>query len=236
MKQSVCIKNKQPKIKIIGVGGGGCNIVNYIYNNYKDEVAVALCDMDKKSLEKSGSPITLQLGKTGLGGGNNSYNSREIAEKEIVGIKELIGGEFQIIVVVACLGGGCGSGVAPLIIRELKKLGFIAISVVTIPFEFEGKQKLERSADAVKEMTERSDAVFVLNNQFILEQNKDMNVFDGFSRADKMMYEAIKGIIKILLEPNIEMSKKAKAKEIKGIKLLRNWFKSQFRKKEKDET
>lgn len=229
IKRNFGLKKYQAKIKIIGIGNGGCNIINYISDSCKDDVRVAICDMDKSSLEKSSVPIALQLGKTGLGGGNNSENARKIAEETIEGINELIGTECQIIVVVTCLGGGCGSGVTPVVVRESKKLGLLTISVVTTPFEFEGKQKLQRATNALKEMTKETDAIFVLKNQFILDQNKDTNIFDAFSRADAMMSEAIMRIINLLLEPNIEISKKTKG--LKGIEFIRKWFKSCFRKK-----
>lgn len=189
-------------IKVIGVGCGGGNVVNHLYDFGNNEFSLAVCDMDRTTLKRSKVPITLQLGFDGLGAGNNPDVGYLEAEKKTKDIRTLLESNTDIVFVVTCLGGGCGTGTAPVIARESRKLGITTIGVATIPFDFEGKKKYEQALNGVRELTRNSDALFLFNNQSIIKHYSDLSMTEAFADADKMMCEVIRKLADFISVPS----------------------------------
>lgn len=193
---------KKKSIRVIGVGCGGGNIVNHLHDFGSHEFSLAVCDMDETTLKHSKVPITLQLGIDGLGAGNNPDVGHLEAEKKTKDIRTLLESNTSIVFVVTCLGGGCGTGAAPVIARESRKLGITTIGVATIPFDFEGKKKYEQALNGVRELTRNSDALFLFNNQSIIKHYSDLSMTEAFSNADKMMCEIIRKLADFISIPS----------------------------------
>ena len=189
-------------IKVIGVGCGGGNVVNHLHDFGSNEFSLAVCDMDRTTLKRSKVPITVQLGIDGLGAGNNPDMGYLEAEKKNKDIHTLLENDTDIVFVVTCLGGGCGTGAAPVIARESRKLGFTTIGVATIPFDFEGKKKYEQALNGVRELTRNSDALFLFNNQSIIKHHSDLSMAEAFADADKMMCEVIRKLADFISVPS----------------------------------
>ena len=187
---------KHPKekkgIKVIGVGCGGGNVVNHLHDFGSNGFTLAVCDMDMTTLKRSKAPMKFQLGIDGLGAGNNPNVGHLEAEKKIKDIRTLLESNTDIVFVVTCLGGGCGTGAAPVIACESRKLGIKTIGVATIPFDFEGKKKYEQALNGVRELAKNSDAIFLLNNQSIIRHHSDLSMAEAFANADKVMCEVIR--------------------------------------------
>lgn len=192
-----CLKEKNT-IKIFGVGCGGINVINHLSKFGKSGFALVACDMDKTKLLYSNASTKLQLGIGGLGAGNNPEKAQIEAEKKIEVIRSLLGNNTDIVFIVVCFGGGCGTGVAPVIARESRKLGIKTIGVATIPFEFEGKKKFRQAIDGVSELTKNSDAVFLLNNQYLIRHHRGLSISEALEKVDNLMFKMIKKLVNSL--------------------------------------
>ena len=201
-----CPKEKN-SIKVIGVGCGGGNVVNHMHDLESNGFSLAVCDMDRTTLKRSKVPITLQLGIDGLGAGNNPNMGHLEAERKIKDIRTLLESNTGIVFVVTCLGGGCGTGAAPVIARESRKLGITTIGVATIPFGFEGKKKYEQALNGIRKFAKNSDALFLLNNQYIIRHHSDLSMAEAFANADKVMCEVIKKLADSISAPSKRSSK-----------------------------
>lgn len=142
----------KPIVKVIGVGCGGNNIVNHISQSHLEGFSFVACDMDAKVLEKSAAVTTLQLGKDGLGSGNSPEKARIAAEENTDAIKKLFDDRTSMTFVVTCLGGGCGTGAAPVIARESKKMGIATIALATLPFELEGERRFSQALEGIRNL------------------------------------------------------------------------------------
>lgn len=151
--------------------------------------------MDAEALKNAKASKKLLLGKVGYGTGNTPEIRCLEAERETESIRTLLGADTDLAFVVTCLGGGCGTGVAPVVARESKKSGITTIGVATIPFEFEGNNKKEQALDGVRELAKYSDALFILNNQYLSIHHKDLFVTEAFGLADKIMHDIIKKLV-----------------------------------------
>lgn len=189
------LKNKQSKMMAIGVGGGGNNILNFLADSEIENISLIACDLDATVLNRSKSSAILQIGNDGLGAGNMVEKAKIVVEDDIGAIKKRLGNDSSISVVISTLGGGCGSGVAPIVAREAKKLGKITIGIATLPFQFEGERKMNQSLDALRVFVKEVDAIFVLNNQCIIQQCGELPIDEAFSNANKMMCNVIKSIV-----------------------------------------
>ena len=182
---------EKKSIKVIGVGCGGGNVVNHLHDFGSNEFSLAVCGMDRTALKCSKVPTTLQLGIDGLGAGNNPEVGQLEAEKKAKDIRILLENNTDIVFIVTCLGGGCGTGAAPVIARESRALGITTIGVASIPFDFEGNKRYEQALNGVRELTKNSDALFLLNNQSIIRHHRGLPMAEVFANADKMMCEVI---------------------------------------------
>lgn len=186
------------KFNVIGVGCGGANIVNHMYAKESKDVSMAVCDMDASVIKNSKVVNKLQLGNDGLGAGNKLSVAQREAEKKIRAIRSLLDEKSKVIFIVTCLGGGCGTGAAPIIARESRNSGTITIGVATIPFEFEGNAKFMQALDGVHDLIRNTDAVFLLGNQYIIRHHPELPMNMAFAKADELMSSVIKSIIDCL--------------------------------------
>ena len=187
-------------IKVIGVGGGGCNAVRNMYNEGIVNVTFAVCNTDSQSLSKSPVPVKIQLGDTGLGAGANPEKGREAAEKSIDNIKNLLDDGTKMVFVTAGMGGGTGTGAAPVIASVAKEKGILTVGIVTIPFSFEKKQKIIKALKGVEEMRKNVDALLIVNNERLCDICADTKVTikDAFRRADQILSNATKSISELI--------------------------------------
>lgn len=185
-------------IKVIGVGGGGGNAVNYMYKEGIHDVNFVICNTDSKALSDSPIPVRLQLGNEGLGAGNRPARAREAAEESIEGIKTMLNDGTKMVFITAGMGGGTGTGAAPVIAREAKNMGILTVGIVTIPFLFEGNRKIDQALDGVEEIAKYVDALLVINNERLREIYPDLNVLSAFERADNTLSVAARSIAEII--------------------------------------
>ena len=204
---------KKPTVKVIGVGCGGNNIVNHISQSNLEGFSFVACDMDAKVLEKSAAATTLQLGTDGLGSGNSPEKARITAKENTDAIKKLFDDKPSMTFVATCLGGGCGTGAAPVIARESKKMGITTIALATLPFELEGERRFSQALEGIQNLARNTDAIFLLNNQYIKEQYCDLPINQAFAKADDLLAEVAKCLIRSITDPQQDAKKASRIKE-----------------------
>ena len=185
-------------IKVIGVGGGGGNAVNHMYREGIHDVSFVLCNTDNQALNDSPVPVHLQLGKEGLGAGNKPEKAREAAEESIEDVRKMLSDGTKMAFITAGMGGGTGTGAAPVIARVSKELGILTVGIVTIPFRFEGEKKIDQALDGVEEMSKHVDALLVINNERLREIYPELSILDAFGKADDTLSVAAKSIAEII--------------------------------------
>lgn len=186
-------------IKVIGVGGGGCNAVRNMYDDKISGVTLAVCNTDSKSLATSPVPVKILLGE-GLGAGGKPEIGRSEAEKNIADIEHLLNDGTKMVFITASMGGGTGTGSAPVVASIARKMGLLTIGIVTIPFRFEKKQKIIRALKGVDEMRKNVDAILIINNERLCDVYADtpISVKESFSRADNILKDAVIGISELI--------------------------------------
>ncbi len=189
---------KKSIIKVIGVGGGGGNAVNYMYRTGIHDVSFLLCNTDAQALNDSPVPVKLQLGQEGLGAGNRPDRARAAAEESLEEIKDKLNDGTRMAFITAGMGGGTGTGAGPVIARVSKDMGILTVGIVTIPFRFEGTRKIDQALDGVEEMAKHVDALLVINNERLRKIYPEMGVFDAFDKADDTLCVAAKSIAEII--------------------------------------
>lgn len=185
-------------IKVIGVGGGGGNAVNNMYKQGIHDVSFVVCNTDAQALKDSPVPERLQLGSEGLGAGNRPEKARQAAEESIDDIKAMLSDGTKMDFITAGMGGGTGTGAAPVIARVSKELGILTVGIVTIPFKFEGNKKIDQALDGVDEMAKHVDALLVINNEQLRKVYPDLSLLNGFAKADDTLSVAAKSIAEII--------------------------------------
>ena len=185
-------------IKVIGVGGGGGNAVNHMYREGIHDVSFVLCNTDNQALNDSPVPVHLQLGKEGLGAGNKPERARQAAEETIDDIKNMLNDGTKMASITAGMGGGTGTGAAPVIARVSKELDILTVGIVTIPFRFEGDKKIDQALDGVEEMSKHVDALLVINNERLREIYPELSLLNAFAKADDTLSVAAKSIAEII--------------------------------------
>ena len=185
-------------IKVIGVGGGGGNAVNHMYKEGIHDVSFVLCNTDAQALNDSPVPVHLQLGKEGLGAGNRPARAREAATESIDDIRRMLDDGTKMTFITAGMGGGTGTGAAPVIAQVSKDKRKHTVGIVTIPFRFEGPKKIDQALDGVEEMAKHVDALLVINNERLREIYTDLTVLDAFGKADDTLSVAAKSIAEII--------------------------------------
>lgn len=185
-------------IKVIGVGGGGGNAVNHMYREGIHDVSFVLCNTDAQALNDSPVPVHLQLGKEGLGAGNRPSKAREAAEESIEDVRRMLNDGTKMAFITAGMGGGTGTGAAPVIARESKNMDILTVGIVTIPFKFEGSKKINQALDGVEEMAKNVDALLVINNERLRQIYGDISMMEAFAKADDTLSVAAKSIAEII--------------------------------------
>lgn len=196
---------ERPKsiIKVIGVGGGGGNAVTHMYREGIHDVSFVLCNTDNQALNASPVPVHLQLGSEGLGAGNRPERAREAAEESIDDIKNMLSDGTKMAFITAGMGGGTGTGAAPVIARVSKDLGILTVGIVTIPFRFEGDKKIDQALDGVEEMAKNVDALLVINNERLRDVYPDFSFLSAFGKADETLSVAARSISEIITNYDI---------------------------------
>ena len=186
-------------IKVIGVGGGGCNAVRNMNDEQIPGVTFAVCNTDSKSLAPSPVPVKILLGE-GLGAGGKPEVGRSEAEKNITDIEKLLSDGTKMVFITASMGGGTGTGSAPVVASVAKRMGMLTIGIVTIPFFFEKPQKIIRALKGVDEMRKNVDALLIINNERLCDVYADtpISVKESFARADNILKEAVVGISELI--------------------------------------
>ena len=185
-------------IKVIGVGGGGGNAVNHMYREGIHDVTFVLCNTDAQALNDSPVPVHLQLGKEGLGAGNKPERARIAAEESIDDIRKMLNDGTRMTFITAGMGGGTGTGAAPVIARVSKEMDILTVGIVTIPFRFEGDRKIDQALDGVEQMSKNVDALLVINNERLREIYPELTVLDAFGKADDTLSVAARSIAEII--------------------------------------
>jgi len=205
-------KNQSSVIKVIGVGGGGSNAVNYMYKNGIDGVDFAVCNTDLQALEASPITTKIQIGAEiteGLGAGANPEVGRQAAEESIDRIDELLESNTKMLFITAGMGGGTGTGAAPVIARAAREKGILTVGVVTVPFWTEGGYRKEYAEKGLEELREQVDTLLVINNDRLIEVYGDLTLSQAFAKANEVLNTATKGIAEVIsqtLMVNIDLN------------------------------
>ncbi|MBQ5495995.1 MAG: cell division protein FtsZ [Prevotella sp.] len=191
-------------IKVIGVGGGGCNAVKNMYDEGVQGVTFAVCNTDSQSLSRSPVPVKIMLGDSGLGAGANPELGRREAENNAEDIEKLLSDGTKMVFVTAGMGGGTGTGAAPVVAGIAKRMGLLTVGVVTIPFYFEKKRKIIKALKGVDELRKNVDALLIVNNERLCDvySDSDISLKDAFQRADNVLMDAVKGIAELITMPS----------------------------------
>ena len=191
-------------IKVIGVGGGGCNAVKNMYDEGVQGVTFAVCNTDSQSLSRSPVPVKIMLDDSGLGAGANPELGRREAENNAEDIEKLLSDGTKMVFVTAGMGGGTGTGAAPVVAGIAKGMGLLTVGVVTIPFYFEKKRKIIKALKGVDELRKNVDALLIVNNERLCDvySDSDISLKDAFQRADNVLMDAVKGIAELITMPS----------------------------------
>lgn len=188
-------------IKVVGVGGGGSNAVTHMFNQGVRNISFALCNTDRQALNNSPVPTRLLIGPTttrGLGAGNKPEVAKAAAEESADDINALFDDNTKMVFITAGMGGGTGTGAAPVVARIAKERGLLTIGIVTIPFLFEGQKKIVKALDGADEMSKYVDALLLINNERLTEIYADLDFFNGFAKADDTLSNAATSISDII--------------------------------------
>ena len=185
-------------IKVLGVGGGGCNAVNYMYNQRIEGCTFIVCNTDSQALEKCDVPLKIQLGE-GLGAGTNPTEGRNAAlnsQDEIA--EKVLGSNTDMLFITAGMGGGTGTGAAPVIAAMAKKKGILTVGVVTIPFRNQGNETMSKAIDGINELEKNVDSLLIIDNEKLFDFYGDLLLQDAFPKADEVLATAVRGITEII--------------------------------------
>ena len=187
-------------IKVMGVGGGGGNAVNYMHRQGIKDVTFLVCNTDKQALSKSSVPAKLQLGP-GLGAGGDPTKAQEYAEQSRERIREALDDGTQMLFITAGMGGGTGTGASSIVAEVAQGMNILTVGIVTIPFAFEGKPKIRKAMTGVARLAEHVDALLVINNEKLKQIYPDLNLLNAFSKSDDVVCNAAKSIAEIITIP-----------------------------------
>lgn len=196
-------KTQSNSIKVIGVGGGGSNAVNHMYSKQINGVDFVICNTDSQALENSPIPNKIQLGAhltSGLGAGSNPEIGAKSAAESIQEIQQMLSLHTKMVFITAGMGGGTGTGAAPIIAKIAKDMDILTVGIVTMPFAFEGKRRLKQAEEGVEELRKNVDSLIVINNNKLREVYGNLGFKAGFSKADEVLSTAAKGIAEVITE------------------------------------
>ena len=194
-------KNKSNVIKVIGVGGGGSNAINYMFQQGLNGVDFVVCNTDAQALNQSSVPIKIQLGATlteGLGAGANPEVGAQAAQESYEDLRSLLNAQTKMIFITAGMGGGTGTGAAPIIAKMAKELDILTVGIVTMPFQFEGKLRLDQAQKGLENIKSEVDSLVVINNNKLREVYGNLGFKAGFAKADEVLSKAARGIAEVI--------------------------------------
>ena len=185
-------------IKVIGVGGGGCNAVNYMYRQKIEGCTFIVCNTDRQALDKCDVPVKIQLGDDGLGAGTNPTEGRNAAHNSQDEIEKILDNNTKMLFITAGMGGGTGTGAAPVIAAMAKKKGILTVGVVTLPFRYQGNETLSKAIDGISELENNVDSLLIIDNEKLFEVYGDLLIQEAFPKADEVLATAVRGITEII--------------------------------------
>ena len=185
-------------IKVIGVGGGGCNAVNYMYRQKIEGCTFIVCNTDRQALEKCDVPVKIQLGEDGLGAGTNPTEGRNAALNSQEEIEKILDNNTKMVFITAGMGGGTGTGAAPVIASMARKKGILTVGVVTIPFRNQGNETMSKAIDGITELENNVDSLLIIDNEKLFDVYGDLLVQEAFPKADEVLATAVRGITEII--------------------------------------
>lgn len=194
-------KNQSNVIKVIGVGGGGSNAINHMFQQGIKGVDFVICNTDAQALQNSGVPNKIQLGVNlteGLGAGANPDVGEQAAVESLEDIRRMLDTNTKMIFITAGMGGGTGTGAAPIIAKMAKELDILTVGIVTMPFQFEGKMRIEQAQRGISKLREHVDSLIVINNNKLREVYGNLGFKAGFSKADEVLATASRGIAEVI--------------------------------------
>tara|TARA_R110000868_G_scaffold822_3_gene6106 strand:- start:172 stop:2118 length:1947 start_codon:yes stop_codon:yes gene_type:complete len=194
-------KNQSNVIKVIGVGGGGSNAINHMYTAGINGVDFIICNTDAQALDNSGVPNKIQLGVSlteGLGAGANPEVGEQSAIESMEEIKNMLGANTKMVFITAGMGGGTGTGAAPMIAKQAKELDILTVGIVTIPFQFEGQMRTKQAQAGIEKLRKNVDSLIVINNNKLREVYGNLGFKAGFSKADEVLATAARGIAEVI--------------------------------------
>jgi cell division protein FtsZ len=192
-------KQRPAYIKVLGVGGGGSNAVNHMFTQGIKGVDFVVCNTDVQALESSPVPVKIEMGnKGGLGAGSKPEVGRTAAEESIEKIKETLTEDTQMLFITAGMGGGTGTGAAPIIAKQARELGILTVGIVTLPFSWEGRRRKQQAEAGIEEIKKYVDTLLVISNDKLREQYGNQTVSEAFAKADNVLTSAAKGIAELI--------------------------------------
>ena len=192
----------QSMIKVIGIGGGGCNAVNYMFREKVEGCSFIVCNTDRQALDGSPVPVKIHIGDNALGAGTDPAKGRKAALEAHDQIEKVVLGEdTQMLFITAGMGGGTGTGAAPIIAKMAKDKGVLTVGVVTLPFENEGENAMSRAIDGIHELVKNVDSLLIINNEKLYDFFGSHLVHEAFPKADEVLSTAVKGITEIISRP-----------------------------------
>ena len=186
-------------IKVVGVGGGGCNAVNYMYRQNIQGCSFIVCNTDAQALQSSEVPVKIQMGQNGLGAGTDPTAGRNAAleaQDEIA--RKVLDCGTQMLFITAGMGGGTGTGASPVIAKMAKDRGILTVAVVTIPFKNEGNESQSKAVDGIHELEKNVDSLLIINNEKLYQFFGDTLIQEAFPKADEVLATAVRGIIEVI--------------------------------------
>ncbi|MGB3802170.1 MAG: cell division protein FtsZ [Lewinella sp.] len=194
-------QGESPIIKVIGVGGGGSNAVNHMYNQGIVGVDFAICNTDHQAMELSNVPTKIQLGPAlteGRGAGSKPNVGKLACEESIEEVRKYLDNNCRMLFVTAGMGGGTGTGAAPIIARTAREMNILTVGIVTLPFTFEGRRRANNGMDGLQELKDNVDTLIVISNDKLRQIHGNLNLSEAFSKADNILTTAAKGIAEII--------------------------------------
>ncbi|RXQ89849.1 cell division protein FtsZ [Ancylomarina salipaludis] len=194
-------EKEESMIKVIGVGGGGSNAVNHMYKEGIKDVGFVICNTDSQALADSPIPFKIQLGKSlteGRGAGNKPEKGRQSAIESIEEVNKILGEKTKMVFITAGMGGGTGTGAAPVIAELAKEKDILTVGIVTIPFLFEGKRRVQQALEGIENLEKHVDALLIINNEKLRSMFGDLKLSEAFAQADSVLSIAAKSIAEII--------------------------------------
>jgi len=211
-------------IKVIGVGGGGCNAVNYMYRQNIQDCSFIVCNTDAQALQNSEVPVKIQMGQNGLGAGTDPTAGRNAAlESQDEIARKVLDCGTKMLFITAGMGGGTGTGASPVIAKMAKDRGILTVAVVTIPFKNEGNESQSKAVDGIHELEKNVDALLIINNEKLYQFFGDTLIQEAFPKADEVLATAVRGIIEVINKPgyiNVDFQDVCKMMRNSGMALM----------------